>query len=466
MAIRVSGAAGGRFLRVAGERRMRCGAGISRALAVAFVCVFSSVSVAQTTGAGSMDQQIAAAVAKVDPHLDQFKQKLFVAYDAHYVAERAARGARARSLNAEIFAREGAGKDMRLPHRMMLDAAFYLLMTADFTQADRRMDDLQRLLEASATQPATRPANPAAIVLPPYTTVWFLQLDAACDQLQKDKSFAFPPEILERINTPEKLAAYFKMVGTSDIARDGTDHLEQQNEPLADLTRLILRHEPASYRWDPGMRAALLEIVLHQARDPVTGYWGERYVAGSETIFVPDISTTFHMVSYLDEAGIDVPDLDRVVETTLDVKDRDTPVGWSFQGQQYNHNDMDVMELFKWGWPHASEDQRKRMAGGIEEMVHRCISESLQPDGSFKHIAIDSSVEESEYYGASLLVRAGFFHKANRFWTDQDTPTPDFQNADEIKSRIIGFINKHLGSGASGGVFYQSALNQLRTGKV
>jgi hypothetical protein len=437
--------------------------GLRLALTALFISVASSFSAAQTARADPKYDQIAAAIAKVDPNLAQFKQKLFVAYDPNYLAERAARVPRARALYAQIFAEEAAGKDMRLPHRIMLDAAFYLFYTADFKSADQRMDDLQHLLDRAATQPSPAPSDPAAIVLPPYTTIWYLQLDAACDQNQLDKSFPFPPQILDRVNTPQKLAAYFQLVGTSDIARDGKDHLDEQNEPFADLTRLILRGQPASYHFDPAMRDAILDIILHHARDSVTGYWGERYVVGTGTIFIPDLSTTFHIVSYLDEAGVDIPDLDRVVETTLDVKDLSNPVGWTLAGQQYNHNCMDVMELFKWGWPHASDDQKKRMAGGIEEMVHRCIAESLQPDGSFKHISIDSSVEESEYYGASLLVRAGFFDKANRFWTDADMPTPDFQNPDEIKSRIIGFINQHL---SSGGAFYRSALNQLRTGKV
>jgi len=426
----------------------------------------SSFSVAQTVGAGWKYDEIAAAVAKVDPNLGQLKQKLFVAYDPNYLAEQAARIPRLRAMNAEVFAREAAGKDVRLPHRIVLDAYFYLAATADFKSADQRMDDLQHLLDATATQPSTAPSNPAAIVLPPYTTVWYGQLDAAYDQMEIDKSFPFPPEILDRINTPQKLAAYFKLVGISDIAHDGHDHVEEQNEPLADLTRLILRGQPAGYHFDPKMRDAILDIIFHHARDPITGYWGERYVVGSDTIFVPDISTTFHMVSFLSDAGINIPDLDRVVETTLDVKDRSTPVGWTLAGKQYNHNCTDVIELFKWGWPHASDDQKKRMGSGIEEMIHRCIAESLQPDGSFKHVAIDSSVEESEYFGASFLVRAGFFHKASRFWTDEDMPTPDFQSADEIKLRIIGFINQHLSSGATGGVFYRSALKQLQTGRV
>jgi hypothetical protein len=306
--------------------------GLKLALAAVFMSLASSFSAAQTAGAGSKDDDIAAAVAKVDPDLGQFKQKLFVAYNPNYLSERAARVPRARALYVEIFAREAAGKDMRLPHRIMLDAAFYLFYTADFKSADRRIDDLQHLLDASATQPSTAPSDPVAIVLPPYTTVWYAQLDAACDQNQLDKSFPFPPEILDRVNTPEKLAAYFKRVGTSDIGRDGKDHLEEQNEPLADLSRLILRDQPANYHWDPKMRDAIVDIILHHAREPVTGYWGEWYVVGSDTIFVPDLSTTFHMVSYLDEAGIDVPDLDRVVETTLDVKDRGTPVGWTLAG--------------------------------------------------------------------------------------------------------------------------------------
>ena len=59
-------------------------------------------------------------------------------------------------------------------------------------------------------------------------------------------------------------------------------------------------------------------------------------------------------------------------------------------------------------------------------------------------------------YGASFLVRVGYFDKPKRFWTDEDFP-----KAENIPQKITSYIEKHLKSGATGGVYYQSALEQL-----
>src|SRR5438477_3545037 len=74
------------------------------------------------------------------------------------------------------------------------------------------------------------------------------------------------------------------------------------------------------------------------------------------TEFVDDLSITFHVVSYLDGK---VPDMDKVVATTLAIKDQDFPSGWLLNGKHWDHLNMDVAELFRLGWPRASDAQKK-----------------------------------------------------------------------------------------------------------
>jgi hypothetical protein len=451
---------------VARHHRYKRAMRIAQIVALLLAAFGSSTAVAQSTQPAIPDE-IQQAIAKVPIKLGEFKEAQFVAFDPNYVSERAARGARLRKLAAEVFTREAAGQDVQRPHRMVLDAYWFLSSTADFKRADERLAALKQFLDSATTRPSTTPPDPSEIVLPPSTTVWYLQLDAAYDQLDLDPHFQFPAEILDRINSPEKLTAYFKSVSVSDIAHNGIDHEEEQNEPLADLVRLILRHEPENYQFDPKVKETILDLILHQLRDPVTGYWGESYVADGQTIFVPDLSTTFHVVSYLSGEGIEIPDMDRIVATTLAVKDRSTPVGWTDSGRQYNHNCMDVVELFKRCWPHANDAQKTEIAVETQKMIHRCLTESLQADGSFKHLSADSSIEEAEYFGASFLVRAGYFDASVRFWStpelgDQIAQNPDFAQAADVRLRIIAFIKKHLASGATGGVFYKSALEGLK----
>ena len=76
------------------------------------------------------------------------------------------------------------------------------------------------------------------------------------------------------------------------------------------------------------------------------------------------------------------------------IRDRDYPVGWLWKGQPWNHNNMDVVTLFQCGWPTAAEEQRKAMRTEIENMLHWCLADSLQPDGSFKPVIADGSLEE------------------------------------------------------------------------
>ena len=196
-----------------------------------------------------------------------------------------------------------------------------------------------------------------------------------------------------------------------------------------------------------------MDLILHRFRNQITGYWGESYVRDGRVYLVDDLSMTFHVVSYLDG---NVPDMDKVVATTLAAQNAEFPVGCLYEGQRYDHLNMDVAQLFRLGWPHASEVQKKAIALELHELLQWCLTESLQPDGSFKMWVGDNSKEESTYYGASFLSRIGYFDKSKRFWTDEDFP-----EAENVRQKIIAYIEKHLLSGATGGEYYKSALEDL-----
>jgi len=228
-----------------------------------------------------------------------------------------------------------------------------------------------------------------------------------------------PHHVLDRINSPSALREHLLGLLVSDIAKTGIDHRRELNETVADLMRLILRGWPPGYDWHPELKATLMDLLLNRLRDSETGYWGERYETAAGTIQTLDLSLTFHIVSYLDGA---VPDWPKLIDTTLAIKDRRYPNGWQSTTGYANHHDMDVVELMRLGWPHASETQRAAMAKEIGLMLDWCLSRSLQPDGSFKISPEDESLETSYYFGTAFLVRAGYFDKARRFWTDREFP--------------------------------------------
>ena len=169
--------------------------------------------------------------------------------------------------------------------------------------------------------------------------------------------------------------------------------------------------------------------------------------------FIDDRSITFHTITYLKGK---VSDLDKVLATTLAIKDLDFPMGWLYKGQYWNHNNLDVVGILQYSWPYASAAQKKALAIELNKMVHWMVDESLQPDGSFKRVEADASNEDKIYFGRAFLARAGYLDKSKRFWTDQDFP-----EAEGVRQRIIGYIEKHHKSSAMGGKLYGDVLEEL-----
>ncbi|MBV9762290.1 MAG: hypothetical protein JO340_17150 [Acidobacteriaceae bacterium] len=382
----------------------------------------------------------------------------FIKFDPNYRELRSALIPRARALGQQVFAAEKQGRDVACAHQIILEIKWLFEYTADFARIAHRLDDLDRALAHPESQPAGRLQNPADGACGQCYTEWFFRLDATYDYL-KETSPTYPLRFLDRVNSPEKLRAYFATVSTSDIARTGLNHRRELNESLADLLRLILHDQPAGYSWTPDMKSAMLDLILHRLRNPETGWWGARYLHNGKTYFVDDISITFHMLSYLNG---NVPDLSKVLHTALALKDLDYPQGWLEDGQYTNHNNMDAVVLFHYGWSAATPAEKAVIAAEIRKMLAWCLADSLQSDGSFRSSPADDSIEEAEYFGAAFLARIGFFDKSRRFWTTEDfAQSAAVPNPDEIRRRIRAFIAAHRSTGAAGGSYYISALEQL-----
>ena len=68
-------------------------------------------------------------------------------------------------------------------------------------------------------------------------------------------------------------------------------------------------------------------------------------------------------------------------------------------------------------------DQRGQAAAAIDRMLQWSLTQSLQPDGSFTTPGgFDSSVSDAQYYGVSLLTKAGYCSTRPAFWTDRTWP--------------------------------------------
>jgi hypothetical protein len=261
------------------------------------------------------------------------------------------------------------------------------------------------------------------------------------------------PHFLDRVNTSEKLENYLTSVSISNVSKTGLDNERQFNDLLATLMQMIIRGRPENYMVDSSLKNTLLYLVLYKFRNAETGWGGEKYIRNGDTDFVDNLSITFHTISYLKGK---VSNMDKVINTILAVKNVPYPVGWLWNNQYWNHNNMDIVEIFKYGWNQANEHERNRMSNEIDSMLQWCLDKSLQADGSFKAIPADGSVEEAEYYAVSFLARIGYFDRSKRFWTNKDFP-----EAAALREKLITYIKANQKTGGSGGDYYKSALEDL-----
>jgi hypothetical protein len=324
--------------------------------------------------------------------------------------------------------------------------------TVDTERIDGRLEDLRASLADPELEKSAREQDADGSWGRCYDA-WFFRLDASYDgHYSQDQGGSHIP-LLDRVNSPEKLTEYVKSISVSDVANSGVDHRREMNEALSTLIRLIVRGQPRAYRWHPEMRATLLDL-LKQLRNPASGWWGERYQRAGRIDFVDDMSITFHIVNYLRGQ---VAYLDKVGKTLLELKDLEYPIGWLDDGSYLTHNNMDVVVLFQYAWPHMNAEQRRAASMEIKKMLQWCLKNSVLPDGSFRAgTGGEDSLEEDEYFGVAFLVRAGYFDASRRFWTDQTFP-----EAENLRRRLIDFIQRHKSSGAAGGEYYESALREL-----
>jgi len=400
---------------------------------------------------GSMNS-LAAQIPAPDLENKATVRREMMAFNPGYRGLMGPRSRALRELEQLVKTREAEMRDVSCSHQIVTELRWLMGSTVDTQRIDARLDDLR----ASLTHPELEARAHEQDVDGSWGRcydAWFFRLDASYDgHFSRDQGGNQIP-LLDRVNSPQKLAQYVNSISVSDVAHTGVDHRREMNEALSTLIRLIVRGQPHAYRWHPELKATLLDL-LKQLRNPDTGWWGERYQREGRIDVVDDMSMTFHIVSYL--AG-DVPDLDKVGNTLLELKDLEYPVGWLENGSYLTHHNMDVVVLFQYAWPHMNEAQRRAASIEIGKMLEWCLTNSVLPDGSFRAgTGGEDSLEEDEYFGVAFLARAGYFDGSRRFWTDQSFP-----EAENLRRRLIDFIERHKASGAVGGAYYESALREL-----
>ena len=360
-------------------------------------------------------------------------------------------------LRHELFTLEQAGRKNIPAHQILAEAEWLHGNNRDYARLRDRLAALRAAINAPANLSAVDEQSPIDGSWGQWYTEWYLKLTASYAQIASLRERGGQPKyslrFLDRINSPEKLTAHLDRLLISNPDVDGIKNRHELNETVSALIRLIVRDPPTNYSFHPQLKEALLSF-LDKARNPKTGYWCAWYGTATNPRRIDDLSLTFHIVSYLKG---EISDWSKVIETTLAIKDKRYPGGWLSSGQYLNHINMDVVELFRLGWKHATSRQRDEIRIELRKMLTWCLNNSLQPDGSFLVFEDeDDSVETSVYFATSFLGRIGYFEKSRRFWTDEDFP-----DSAKVEKRISGFIRAHYASGGEGGGYYHGALEEL-----
>ena len=207
---------------------------------------------------------------------NQRRAQEFTAFDPHYNEAKAERLAKARILGGQVIGREKSGQNTQLSHQILSEIIWLASSTADFARLDQRLADLHTSLACPEHEAEAQEQNPEDGSWGKGYTEWFFKLVGSYGNLDKSSKSRF--KLLDRINSPEKLAAYFMTVSVSDIARTGVDHEREFNESMSYLMRMILREKPKGFPYHPELKATLMDLILNRLRNVETGFWGERYV--------------------------------------------------------------------------------------------------------------------------------------------------------------------------------------------
>lgn len=335
-----------------------------------------------------------------------------------------------------MIAQQRKGRKTPCTRQVFMEARWLVQDTAEWPRIDRVPDDFEARLKAPK-DPHAGPQVEADGSFGCCSSEWFLKLDATTDELVTLKlNLSRPPhpvKLLDRVNTPEKLRAYFDSVLTADVSKTGVDTRHELNGSSSCLTRLILwsgtlRQLPARYPIGDDLKQALLDYEDNHWQDPATGYFGTRYrTREGRVVKTADLSHTFHLVSFRQGKVQHWPE---ILRTTLAIKDFEYPYGWLEDGKMSNHHNYDAARLFHLGWEHASPAQGEEIRGGIRRMLRFALEESLQPDGTFADPSEDT-LGGSFYFAVALLHEVGYFGKSNRFWTAEEFP-----KAEEVRKRV------------------------------
>lgn len=345
-------------------------------------------------------------------------------------------------LVREIAHRQNTGQNMQYSMHIYSEVRWRLNFTPDVEMTRRRIADLRKSLDEQEQQKMADQQQPGDGSWGLGMDVWYLRLYYSVDHVKgtagKPK---YPLLFLDRINSPEKLTTQLNSDLYDNFIQTRVFNREELDETFSALARLLFASQPTAYDFDPRLRDSLRQFV-ERWQNPATGCWGQWMIDRRGQVWkMDDMGITFHVVSDLHGQ---VEQLDRIAKRLLQLDRVNFPAGIRFDGHYENHLNWDAVKIFRAAWPHLDDATKQQARNEISRMLQWCLTQSLQPDGSFEVSDLDDTPGDAYRYGAWFLEETGYFRRAERFWTDQEFP-----DSGAVRNRIAAKLNS-TGLGDSG----------------
>jgi hypothetical protein len=362
-----------------------------------------------------------------------------------------------RPLVKEINRREAAGEDMHYSMHIYREIRWRLNFTPDIATTRAEISDLRQSLEQPEEQKLAGQQQASDGSWGLGINVWYLRLYYSVDDVKQCRMTPrYPLTFLDRINSPEKLDAQLESDLYDDFTKTGIFNREELDETFSAMARLLFATERTGcYTFHPQLRDALREFV-ERWQNPATGCWGQWMVDRQGRVWrMDDVGITFHVISDL-HGQVDHQDM--IARRLLQLDHVNFPAGILLNGHYENHLNWDAVKIFRYAWPTLDETVRQQVRAEISKMLHWCLTQSYEPDGSFnfKVSDLDDTEGDAYRYGVWFLQETGYFQRQDRFWTDQD-----FSDSKAVRERIEAKL-KSTGLGDSGLKEAYEALERMK----
>jgi hypothetical protein len=365
---------------------------------------------------------------------------LFLDYDPGYLDKIATRERRFNALAERLFARAADGRDVRCSQQIFLEAKWLVNYTAWWSRIDARLDDLEASFAKGDQSFAVEP-SPGDGFYGRCTAEKFIRIEYTLlhyfDMAGRGELPSVERTPLRLARSKAGLTSFAQDHLISDIPKTGEDFRSrlgglasifaaaEKRDPVMEMVRSTVRGPDLTPAQQDELRAHFNRL-LDAWQDPESGYWGAWYRDGERIFKTTDLSITYHIVHA--RRG-NVGHWPALIRTTFAIRDQAYPFGWLSDGHWTNHNNYDLARLFRYGWPHMTDLQRREAARALQDMVNWSFAETVRPgfEGFRPDPKLSSSLGAEFYFGASFLVAAGFFDAEPWFGTIE-RPAP----ADEV----------------------------------